>query len=609
MNNNLYNNENMHNEERKRQINFASYSDLFMVIAFIFLFLYVVSNVRNGIISISKQYQHKKELEELKKQLSLSDEKLERNLNNEQYRAEKKSYENLLREFDVIASSADKDLQKQKEVLDLHITRKNNISKYHRFVKKIIQATVKNKMIVKDQRKELKVVKNNLEEQSSQLNIVKEKNQEISKIKNKVLRESDYYKKMAKINYEGIMHVRSNMNNRLNQVSDAKDKIFDEKNKYEKLASQYKESISQKELNIKQMEEQNKQLSSEINQREEKNEQIQKIVKKLQEEDQKKTEDLKEIKESISQKELDIKQMAEKNKQLSSEINQREEKNEQIQEIVKKLQEEDLKKTEDLKEMKILAENNEKFKKQYQQMTDEQSEMREQLQNFENKSNDLSEQISSLNKEKNKITDKYKTIERMVASKDEIRKELADRLKKYLKNDGKNLEIDAESGDVVFKFHKVYFSYDSYILKKEMKKELKEFIPNYAHALFGDEKLAAEIRSIELIGFASPTYRKKYIDPQNIKDKRELAAMSYNLDLSYKRAKSIFKYFFHNDKFTFKYQTKMLPFIKVAGVGYLKSKTFVRKPASDQINNMGFCGIYDCSPGHIVKIKFNIKNK
>ena len=58
-----------------------------------------------------------------------------------------------------------------------------------------------------------------------------------------------------------------------------------------------------------------------------------------------------------------------------------------------------------------------------------------------------------------------------------------------------------------------------------------------------DKETADKVKSVELIGFASPTYRGKYVDPDSLRAGDREAA-NYNLDLSYYRARSIYEYIF-----------------------------------------------------------------
>src|SRR5205823_5992059 len=104
--------------------------------------------------------------------------------------------------------------------------------------------------------------------------------------------------------------------------------------------------------------------------------------------------------------------------------------------------------------------------------------------------------------------------------------------------------------------------------KPGMKKILSKAMPSYSEALLKDKRFANEISSVEIIGFASPTYKGKYVDPTSLTDD-DKAAVTYNLDLSYNRAKSIFSYVFDQRSMRFRYQKQLLPLVKVSGRSYL----------------------------------------
>jgi hypothetical protein len=139
-----------------------------------------------------------------------------------------------------------------------------------------------------------------------------------------------------------------------------------------------------------------------------------------------------------------------------------------------------------------------------------------------------------------------------------------------------------------------------------MKTTLKKFVPNYSKSLFDDPKIAKEIQSLEIIGFSSPTYRGKYVDPQSLKEE-DRTAIDYNLDLSYNRAKSIFSYMFDKKSMTYKYQKEMLPLVKVTGRSFLAEEMKGRDIASG-IPIKEYCAKYDCDKSQKVIIKFNLKD-
>ena len=138
-----------------------------------------------------------------------------------------------------------------------------------------------------------------------------------------------------------------------------------------------------------------------------------------------------------------------------------------------------------------------------------------------------------------------------------------------------------------------------------MKKLLDRVIPIYATTLFEDDAIAKYIETIEVVGFASPTYKNRVVDPKSLEE-RDRSAINYNLDLSYKRARSIFKYIFNVDKLQFDYQAQLLPMVKVTGRSFFTQE--IEGAGNSQLDTKSFCREYDCNSAQNVIIRFNLKN-
>ena len=139
-----------------------------------------------------------------------------------------------------------------------------------------------------------------------------------------------------------------------------------------------------------------------------------------------------------------------------------------------------------------------------------------------------------------------------------------------------------------------------------MEETIRKAIPVYAQSLFADESLTAKISSVEIIGFASPTYAGKPVDPMNLSEENRIA-VNYNLDLSYRRARSIFRYAFDIDNFSFEYQNTMLPLLNVTGRSF-----FAEDIDPGDLGNLTideFCGQYNCKKSQRVIIKFGLIEK
>lgn len=182
------------------------------------------------------------------------------------------------------------------------------------------------------------------------------------------------------------------------------------------------------------------------------------------------------------------------------------------------------------------------------------------------------------------------------------RKKLADQIRNRFAKNGIAVEIDEKTGEVVLDFKNSYFETGSAVLKTEMIKTLQKFMPIYSEGLFEDEKTASKIASVEIIGFASPTYKGKYVDPSSL-DPGNRSAVNYNLDLSYNRAKSIFSFIFNIDKLQFKNQQRLMGMVKVTGRSFLAQE--LNRPVG---NGQDFCKLNDCKKEQKVIIKFNLKD-
>lgn len=183
------------------------------------------------------------------------------------------------------------------------------------------------------------------------------------------------------------------------------------------------------------------------------------------------------------------------------------------------------------------------------------------------------------------------------------RKKLADQIRNRFAKSGVKVDVDEKTGEVVLDFKNSYFDTGKSQLKKEMIDILEKFVPLYTEGLFQDEKTAHKIGSVEIIGFASPTYKGKYVDPSSL-DPANRSAVNYNLDLSYNRAKSIFSYIFNTDKMQYRNQQRLMGLVKVTGRSFLsQNNSGVKVNAGDD-----FCKVNDCKKEQRVIIKFNLKD-
>jgi outer membrane protein OmpA-like peptidoglycan-associated protein len=188
----------------------------------------------------------------------------------------------------------------------------------------------------------------------------------------------------------------------------------------------------------------------------------------------------------------------------------------------------------------------------------------------------------------------------------EARKNVAKEIQQGFAKAGVKAEVDGETGDVTLDFGDHYFDSGHADIKPEMAKILQKALPIYAKSLMENKKISGKINNIEIIGFASPTYQGRFIDPTSMsaEDKK---AVEYNLDLSYQRAKSIFQYVFDTSKMQYTHQKEIRPMVKVSGKSFFEAAKISRDVAS--ANAKDFCKKYDCKKSQRVLIKFNVDQK
>ena len=182
------------------------------------------------------------------------------------------------------------------------------------------------------------------------------------------------------------------------------------------------------------------------------------------------------------------------------------------------------------------------------------------------------------------------------------RKKLAAAIKGKFKSGGVEADVDGKTGDVLLSFEGEYFDTGKASLKPGMRKVLEKAMPAYAQSLFEDPKIADKIENVEIIGFASPTYKGKYIDPSKLGNK-EREAVNFNLDLSFDRARSIFDHVY--SRMNFSHKQRLLPLVKVTGKSFLGDKPD-RDLSSDASSD--FCRKVDCAKKQTVIIRFKLKD-
>jgi outer membrane protein OmpA-like peptidoglycan-associated protein len=186
----------------------------------------------------------------------------------------------------------------------------------------------------------------------------------------------------------------------------------------------------------------------------------------------------------------------------------------------------------------------------------------------------------------------------------EAKRKLAESIKNRFTKQGIKAEVDGKTGDVLLSFGDEYFDTGKSKLKPGMQRVLEKAMPAYSQSLFEDKRIADKISAVEIVGFASPTFKNRFIDPRKLSS-ADRKAVQYNLDLSYQRARAIFDHIYAN--MDFQHKRQLLPLVKVTGRSFLAQDPNQRTPANS--NADAFCRQNDCAKLQRVIIKFNLKEE
>lgn len=220
------------------------------------------------------------------------------------------------------------------------------------------------------------------------------------------------------------------------------------------------------------------------------------------------------------------------------------------------------------------------------------------LADYKNQTKELSDRNKNLKESLNDFANKVANV------KGKLRSNIAKDLAQAFKAANLNVLVDNKTGNVVLQMDKNFrFKKNSYYLNKKAKETLKKIIPIYSKVLFGNKEIKNKISSFNVVGHASPSFRGKFVSPEDHNSK----AYSYNMRLSAQRASSITNYIFSNSIGEYDHKQKLQLFTKAIGQGYIKPVAapmkLNRKPAST-----GACGPYDCYSSQRVEISFTLKD-
>lgn len=536
----------------------TSYSDLFLGLSIIFLLLYVTVSLRQGTDGIQQYHENQKlvqQNDDLKQQLKVYEALKQDYLQKSASEQDLSSYEELMSQLDLLQDKANEEKIALRKQATENEKKERALNKYQQMIRNIINSNLvaKGRIKTRDQ-------------------MIVNKDQQIA------------------TNEEEIQNLEQTVAEKRAQLTLGEKKIKDLNQSLDKRLRQLKSAFKSQKMSQKNFEKQKKALEAET----------QNKIAQLRQKNQAVAQQLNAVSQQLSQTSTELAQAEQNIDKLGQEksalLGKLEREKEAYQGQVAKLQG-----NYQLQRARDRAAFDAALAKE--KLSGAQKAAREAAFKAEadRKAKALAGQIAQLN-------GKMRATENELAKAQEnlnARKKLAEQIQKNFAASGIKADVDARTGDVLLSFGNQYFDAGSADLKPGMVNILRQAMPTYSKSLFQDPKVASKIQNVEIVGFASPTYKGKYVDPRSL-DPNDRKAIDYNMDLSYSRAKSIFNVVFDKNKMTFEHQKRLLPLVKVTARGFLANPDEQRGIASD--SDKSFCEKNDCAKLRRVIIKFNLKD-
>lgn len=550
----------------------TSNSDLFLGLSSIFLILYVVASLRSGASGVNSATENKKlriEIQDLQNQLKTYESVKEQYIQNQASKDEKDEYNELMDKLTLLQEEAKNEKQDLTKQAEENARKELALNKYQQMVRNILNANNfaktkvanRNEVIVEkeqviDEKNQEIVAKNQKintlnRDISNKENLLRSKEAEISQVnsqlddKLKELKRSYKNAKMTQKAYQArLKKLKDEAENRLAAIEEEKQATYGE--------------LENAKLNLRQTQSQLNNAKGELVQAktelDKKGQEVTELSGKLSNaaaETQAKIDNLK--------AQYDAQKAGER---AAFEAALRNQKNLGAAEIAKR-------------EAAFKAEADAKARKHANDLA--------------GLSNQLRQTEGQLEQAKTELA---------------ARRNIAKEIKKGFDKMGIKADIDLQSGDVLLDFGQSYFASNSANLTDDMQNVLQKAMPVYSKSLFGNKSISDQISSVEVIGFASPTYQGRVIDPNSNKA-IDREGLKYNMDLSYKRAKSIFNYILDNREMNFEYRDALVPNLKVSGRSFLDLMKTDRSIASVE----DYCKKNDCKKSQRVIIRFSMDKK
>lgn len=561
------------NKQGENQDNFwTSYSDLFLGLSTIFLLLYVISSLRTGTDAIRSQVENQKlsmEVNELKGQLKMY-ENVKNDYMNTAPKDEVQEYKELMDKLTLLQEDAKSEKDKLIQQAFENENKAKALNKYQQMVRNVLNANkmAKSKIVNRD-------------------DLIKDQDTEIE---NKE---------------EEISELQTDVQQKERMIADGERKIDEANRQLKQKMNEIKQAFQSNKISRERYESRIKQVKAENDQR----------VNQLALANEKYTEQLEESTKQLNQVSAQLSQtnaMLEKtNNQLSQTSGMLAQKEGEAKGLYEKLRQSQAQAQAEMGRLKAAfaaekagereAFDNELRKNKAMGAAERARREGEFKSAMAAKEKELGSKLEALG---GKLAN---TEGQLAKAKAEIeaRKGVAEEVRKGFAKAGIKADVDMESGDVVLDFGQAYFDSDSDQLKNEMKSVLEKAVPIYSKSIFGNPKISDKISAVEIIGFASPTYKGRFIDPKSSKPE-DKQAIKYNMDLSYRRANAIFGYVLDDNNMQFQHQKELVSLMKVSGRSFLEVMNINNRNVANAVE---FCKQNDCKKAQRVIIRFNVDPK
>lgn len=623
----------------------GSYSDLFMVLSFVFLMMYVVASLKSGTNSIQERLEKQKvarENDDLRAQMKAYDTLKDQALK-EETQSEQEVYSELMDKLSLLQDEAKKEKESLRRQAMENEKKEMALNKYQQVVRNIINANLlaKNKLKVREEiiEKKNEVITDLNAELEDKRQEIKENNKEIQKInkelakniqdlekahKTSKITKEKAYKQIALLKKKSQQQIEKlNQENKQVQIQVAQiaeelqktnQKVVEKENENQKLSQDLATTSSKLEQTVAEhMEQMNSLQKSHQARMANERAAFEKKIKAANMTAAERAKQMAEFNKKVKEKDAAMaRQMASLQNDLEetkareqAKAGEAEKLSQELASTSKKLEntvgqyEGKIKQLQDAHEGKM-AKEKAAFEGKLAAAKMSAAEKAKQLAEFNRQAQEkdarLGQEIAGL---------KAGLAEAQARA--DARAKLSREIAQALKSAGVDANVNPNTGDVTISFGNDFFDSGSAQLKPTMAGVLKKFVPKYSESLFKDKKIADKITSVEIVGFASPTYGGKYIDPHSLSPDDQ-KAVQYNLDLSFQRARSIFDYMFDTKKIQYQNQKQLLSLVKVTGRSFFNEG---RAPAgvTPGMDIKSFCKQVDCKQAQKVIIKFNMDDK